>query len=172
MIIDNDQPMLNLFRSRIIFILNLEWRKRELWNTWRCIVWCTWWKAKVTPNFKRPPPHLLILFTACSPNVWRNFEGKPVWSIFLISLQNREWFQKLKLKFEIAFAIRLRTLLPHPPLMAQISIHFFYPTLFFCNWILHIWNGFYTSKISLLSPLIIGSELTFITSSGRWLPTI
>ena len=32
-IIDNDQPVLNLFRSRIIFILNLEWRKRELWNT-------------------------------------------------------------------------------------------------------------------------------------------
>ena len=37
------------------------------------------------------------------------------------------------------------------------------------------WNGFYTwfqSKISLLSPLIIGSKLTFISSSGRWLPTI
>ena len=28
----------------------------------------------------------------------------------------------------------------------------------------HIWNGFYTSKISLLSPLIIGSKLTFISS--------
>ena len=27
-------------------------------------------------------------------------------------------------------------------------------------------------KISLLSPLIIGSELTFISSSSRWLPTI
>ena len=45
-------------------------------------------------------------------------------------------------------------------------------TFFFCNWILHIWNGFYTSKISLLSPLIIGSKFTFISSSGRWLPTI
>ena len=35
--------------------------------------------------------------------------------------------------------------------------------------------GFYTwseSKISLLSPFIIGSKLTFISSSGRWLPTI
>ena len=29
-----------------------------------------------------------------------------------------------------------------------------------------------TSKISLLSPLIIGSKLTFISGSGRWLPTI
>ena len=44
-----------------------------------------------------------------------------------------------------------------------------------CDWILHIWNVFYTrsqSKISLLSPLIIGSKLTFISRSGRWLPTI
>ena len=50
--------------------------------------------------------------------------------------------------------------------------HFFTPLFFFCNWILHIWNGFYTSKISLLSPLMIGSKLTFISRSGRWLPTI
>ena len=34
---------------------------------------------------------------------------------------------------------------------------------FFCNWILFIWNGFYTwpeSKLSFLSPFIIGSKLT------------
>ena len=32
-----------------------------------------------------------------------------------------------------------------PPLsMDIISRHFFTPLLFFCNWILHIWNGFYT----------------------------
>ena len=54
--------------------------------------------------------------------------------------------------------------------MAQISRHFFTSLFFFCNWILHIWNRFYTSKISLLSPLIIGSKLTFISSSSRWLP--
>ena len=35
-----------------------------------------------------------------------------------------------------------------------------------------LYSLFYTSKISLLSPLIIGSKLTFISSSGRWLPTI
>ena len=57
---------------------------------------------------------------------------------------------------------------PPPPLMAQISRHFFTPLFFFCTWILHIWNGFYTSKISLLSPLIIGSKLTFISNSGAW----
>ena len=45
-----------------------------------------------------------------------------------------------------------------PPLMDTISRHFFTALFFFCNWILHRWNGFYTwsqSKISLLSPLII-----------------
>ena len=68
----------------------------------------------------------------------------------------------------MVFAIRR----PTPPLNGKISRHFFTPLFFFCNWILHIWNGFYTSKISLLSPLIIGSKLTFISSSGRWLPTI
>ena len=53
---------------------------------------------------------------------------------------------------------------PPPPLMVIISRH----------WLLHRWDGFYTwsqSKILLLSPLIIGSKLTFISSSGRWLPT-
>ena len=48
--------------------------------------------------------------------------------------------------------------------MVIISRHFFTPLFFFCNWILQIWNGFYTwhlSKMSLLSPLIIGSKLTF-----------
>ena len=37
----------------------------------------------------------------------------------------------------------------------------------------YIWNGFYTwsqSKVSLLSPLIIGSKLTFWGCSSRWLP--
>ena len=60
---------------------------------------------------------------------------------------------------------------PPPPLNGTNFQTFFYPTFFFCNWILHIWNGFYTSKISLWSPLIIGSKLTFISGSGRWLPT-
>ena len=59
-----------------------------------------------------------------------------------------------------------------PPLNGTNFRTFFYPTFFFCNGILHIWNGFYTSKISFLSPLIIGSKLTFISISGRWLPTI
>ena len=59
---------------------------------------------------------------------------------------------------------------PPPPLMAQISRHFFTPLFFFCNWILHIWNGFYTSKISLLSPLINGSKLTFSGCCDRRLP--
>ena len=51
---------------------------------------------------------------------------------------------------------------PPPPLMAQISRHFFTSLFFLCNWILNIWNRFYTwsqSKISFLSPLIIGSKL-------------
>ena len=81
----------------------------------------------------------------------------------------REVCGKSKWKFKMAFAIRRPT---PPPLNGKISRHFFTPLFFFCNWILHIWNGFYTSKISLLSPLIIGSKLTFISSSGRWLPTI
>ena len=41
-------------------------------------------------------------------------------------------------------------------------VHFF-----ICNWIFHIWNGFYTwsqSKISFFSPFIIGLELTFIVT--------
>ena len=41
---------------------------------------------------------------------------------------------------------------------------FFAPLFFFCNWFLLIWNGFYTSKISLLN-----LKLTFISSSGCWL---
>ena len=42
-----------------------------------------------------------------------------------------------------------------------------------CNRILLIWNGFYSwsqSKSSSLSPLIIGSKLTFSGWSVRWLP--
>ena len=34
----------------------------------------------------------------------------------------------------------------------------------------YIWNGFYTSKVSLLSPLIIGSKLSFSGWSDRCLP--
>ena len=51
----------------------------------------------------------------------------------------------------------------------------FLSIFFFCKWILHTWNRSYTwsqSKISLLNPLMVGSKLTFISSSGRWLPTI
>ena len=62
-----------------------------------------------------------------------------------------------------------------PPLNGTNFQTLFYPTFFFCNWLLHRWNRFYTwsqSKISLLSPLWIDSKLTFISSSGRWLPTI
>ena len=107
--------------------------------------WRWWWKYKIIPTQKH--------------------RKDQYWAPLL-----REGCKKSKWKFKMAFAIRCPT--PPPPLMAQISRHFFYPTFFFCNWILHIWNGFYTSKISLLSPLIIGSKLTFISSSGRWLPTI
>ena len=49
-----------------------------------------------------------------------------------------------------------------PPLNGTNFQTFFYPTFFFCNWILHIWNGFYTSKISLSSPLIIGSNIDIL----------
>ena len=71
------------------------------------------------------------------------------------------------------FSIRLGP--PPPLLLDKISRHFFTPLFFFCNWILHRWNGIYTwsqKKISFLSPLIIYLKLTFISSTGRWLPTI
>ena len=57
--------------------------------------------------------------------------------------------------------------------MALISIHFA-PFFSFCNWILLIWNGFYTwskSKLLFISPLIIGSKLTFSGCCNCWLPT-
>ena len=41
----------------------------------------------------------------------------------------REGCKKSKWKFKMAFAIRR----PTPPLMAQISRHFFTPLFFFCN---------------------------------------
>ena len=53
---------------------------------------------------------------------------------------------------------------PPPPLNGKISRHFFTPLFFFCNWILHIWNGFYIwsqSKISLLSPLIVNNYQSY-----------
>ena len=93
---------------------------------------------------------------------WVKILLRPFWSHFTYPQS------KILSPFKMAFAIRR----PTPPLNGKISRHFFTPLFFFCNWILHIWNGFYTSKISLLSPLIIGSKLTFISSSGRWLPTI
>ena len=46
--------------------------------------------------------------------------------------------------------------------MDIIFRHFFFPLFFLCNWLLHRWNGFYTwsqSKISLLGPLTIGSNI-------------
>ena len=43
----------------------------------------------------------------------------------------REVVKKSKWKFKMAFAIRGPT--PPPPLMAQISRHFFTPLFFFCN---------------------------------------
>ena len=99
------------------------------------------------------------------PGLWI-ITGRRFEPVFYLGTGANKW--KSKWKFKMAFAIRRRP----PPLMAQISRHFFTPLFFFCNWILHIWNGFYTSKISLLSPLIIGSKLTFISISVRWLPTI
>ena len=111
---------------------------------WKCLIRTALWFS-----FKRISCNILSLLET---------------SIFL-----REVCKKSKWKFKMAFAIRRPT---PPPLNGKISRHFFTPLFFFCNWILHIWNGFYTSKISLLSPLIIGSKLTFISSSGRWLPTI
>ena len=61
---------------------------------------------------------------------------------------------------------------PAPPNCTNFH-PFFYPTFFFCNLILIIWNEFYTwshSKLLFLSPLIIGSKLTFSGWSDRWLP--
>ena len=57
---------------------------------------------------------------------------------FLIAL--REVCRKSKWKFKMAFAIRR----PTPPLNGTNFQTFFTPLFFFCNWILHIWNGFYT----------------------------
>ena len=73
------------------------------------------------------------------------------------NLANRKVIQKTKLKFKMEFSTKRRTP-PLPPLMDKVNL---------------TWNGFYTwsrSKISLLSPLIIGSKLTFSGWSDRWLP--
>ena len=62
----------------------------------------------------------------------------------------------LKNKMEIWNGIFLLASDP-TPLNRHISIHLFTPLFFFCNWILLIWNGFYTwsqSKLSFFSPLI------------------
>ena len=88
-------------------------------------------------------------------------------SLIFLGRDSKKW------KCKMAFAISRRNPPPLPPPLNGTNIQtIFTPLFFFCNWILHIWNGFYTSKISLLGPLIIGSKLTFISSSGRWLPTI
>ena len=76
-----------------------------------------------------------------------------------------------KWKSKMAFGVRRRT----TPLNGTNFQSFFTQLFFFCNWILHIWNGFCTwsqSKISLSTPLIISSKFTFFGSSGCWLPTI
>ena len=75
---------------------------------------------------------------------------------------NKKW------KFKMAFAIRRRTPLP-PPLMAQITIHFL-PHFFLLQL-----NPAYMKRILdlvsvkniTLSPLIIGSKLTYAVCSGR-----
>ena len=70
----------------------------------------------------------------------------------------------------MVFSIRRRP----PPLPNGHNFQtFFTPLFFFCNWLLHRLNGFYTwsqSKISLLSPLVIGSKLRFWGCCDRWLP--
>ena len=57
-------------------------------------------------------------------------------------------------------------------LATALTIHFFTPLFFFCNWLLHRWNGFYTwsqPKISLLSPLITDPFLVFaLLALGQW----
>ena len=58
---------------------------------------------------------------------------------------------------------------PPTPLNGTNFQTFFYPTFFFCNWILHIWNRFYTSKISLWSPLIIDIHQQFWPLTANYL---
>ena len=96
------------------------------------------------------------------PSLWI-----PVSEKFTVVLGKGSNNQNGNLRWHLPLGVR-----PPPPLNGTNFQTFFTPLFFFCNWILHIWNGFYTSKISLLSPLIIGSKLTFISGSGRWLPTI
>ena len=114
---------------------------------------------------------LLATWCFCVTFPWQAINSDPCVCSFssFVEWLFREGCQKSKWKFKMAFAIRRP---PPPPLNGTNFQTFFTPLFFFCNWILHIWNGFYTSKISLLSPLIIGSKLTFISGSGRWLPTI
>ena len=110
-----------------------------------------------SPRFNSLPLLLLVNMVKNSLT-WKNYNWK------LGKVSNN---QNGNLRWHLPLGVR-----PPTPLNGTNFQTFFYPTFFFCNWILHIWNGFYTSKISLWSPLIIGSKLTFISSSGRWLPTI
>ena len=83
----------------------------------------------------------------------------------------REGFQLSKWKFKARWILPLGFGSPTLPYFQTFFI--FSPLFFFCNWILHIWNRFYTwsqSKISLLSPLIIGLKLTFSGCCDRRLP--
>ena len=75
----------------------------------------------------------------------------------------REGFQK---KGNLKLHLPFRRWTP-PPLMAQFPIQFFTPLFS-----LAIESYIYETDFTLLSPVIIGSKLTFISSSGRWLPTI
>ena len=107
-------------------------------------------KWPVPGNRKRCLAYCVLLyFTTIADSRWVTWDPKWPWA---------PW-QCLGMGLLILKAWRLS--LPPKKTNFQTS---FYPTFFFCNWILHIWNGFYTwshSKISLLSPLIIGSKLTF-----------
>ena len=87
-----------------------------------------------------------------------------VWEVLGRCSTNQKW----KFRWFLPLGVE-----PPPPLyrhkFPDICLHLFFVI---CNCILQIWDGFYTSKISILSPLLIGSESIFISSSGRWLPTI
>ena len=64
--------------------------------------------------------------------------------------------------------------LPPPQVMTSFMNSPLFTLFFFCNWFLHTWNELYTwsqSIISFVCPLIIGSKLTSLGCSYRWLPS-
>ena len=89
-------------------------------------------------------------------SVWKNAKAHYI----------REVFQKTKWKFKMEFSIKCRT-----SLMDIISIHFL-PTFFLLQLNPTSMKRILHFKNITFKPLIIGSKLTFISSSGRWLPTI